>query len=271
MIKAIFCDLDGTLLKKDMSFSEENSKAIFELVEAGIRFIPTTGRNFFEMPREIIRHGAISQFLCSNGSAFYDIKSGESRHKSIPCDKAVAMLDMLSKMSVVPVIHSLDGRGYFEKAKLDIAVMRDHRMNEYYCNYFTRNAYAIEGIYSHFADGIGINSVCAFFKHEEELIEARDEILRLGIGCTNSLSGELETFNKDAGKGNALRDFAAVYGLLPDETMAIGDSENDVSMLKATPNSVAVRGANEKLLTVAKHVGCSNDEHILRYVIDNLL
>lgn len=271
MIKAIFCDLDGTLLKKDMSFSEENSRAILELAERGIRFIPTTGRNFFEMPKEIIKHGAISEFLCSNGAGYYNLKSGESRHKSIPCKKVAEMLDMMSRMSVVPVIHSLDGRGYFDRAKLDVSVMRDHRMNDYYCNYFMKSAYAIDGIYSHFSEGMGINSVCAFFKYEEELEEAKTQIIRLGIGCTNSLAGELETFNRDAGKGNALRDFVQLHGIALEETMAIGDSMNDESMLSATPNSVAVSGANPKLFDLVKHIGCSNDEHILRYVIDKLL
>lgn len=271
MIKAIFCDLDGTLLRKDMTLSEENSRAIERLADSGILFIPTSGRNLFEMPSEVRSHRAISRFLASNGAGYYNLKSGESRHRSISQDSAVKMLDAFSKMSVVPVIHSIDGRGYFARRNLDVALMRDHRMSEYYCRYFYENAFPVDDLYGHFSDGVGVNSVCVFFKYEQELRESEELLRSLGVGYTNSTEGELEIFNPAAGKGNALVDFAASHGIGIEETMAIGDSMNDFSMLSVTPNSVAVSGANPRLLEAVKHVGCSNEEHIMDYVIKNLL
>ena len=271
MIKAVFCDLDGTLLGRDMMLSRENSAAISELEAAGVRFIPTSGRNFFEMPESIRRHEAINRYLCSNGSGYYNLKTGESRHKSLPADKAASIIDMLGGMTVVPIVHSVDGRGYFDRANLDYGLMRDRRMSEYYCKYFFENAYAVDNMYRHFTEGIGINSICAFFKYDEEIDEAKSVLEQLGVGYTNSTFGELEIFNPAAGKGNGLREFAASHGLSLEETMAIGDSMNDKSMLEITPNSVAVSNANEKILEIARYVGCSNEEHIVRYVVDHIL
>ena len=271
MIKAIFCDLDGTLLGSDMMLSPENSAAILELEAAGVQFIPTSGRNFFEMPESVRKHKAINRYLCSNGSGYYNLKTGESRHKSLPADKAAKIIDMIKEMAVVPIIHSVNGRGYFDRVKLDYDLMRNHRMSEYYCKYFFENSHAVHNMYSRFTEGIGINSICAFFKYDEQIEEAKAELIRLGVGYTNSTFGELEIFNPTAGKGNGLRDFAAAHGLSLEETMAIGDSMNDKTMLEATPNSVAVSNANEKILQIAKHVGCSNEEHIMRYVVDKIL
>ena len=271
MIKAVFCDLDGTLLGSDMTLSEENARAISYLRSKGIIFLPTSGRNFFEMPQEIRRSRDIDLYVCSNGAGFYDIKNGESRHKSIPCDAATRIVDMVSRMSVVPVIHSVDGRGYFDRAKLDYSLMRDHRMSEYYCQYFLLSSHTVDTLYSDFSEGIGINSVCAFFKYDEELEMVREEAERLGIGCTASVERELELFNKRAGKGNGLIDFAASQGIALEETMAIGDSMNDASMLSVAGVSVVTSNANPKLFEIAKHIGCSNDEHILDYVVRNLL
>ena len=42
-------------------------------------------------------------------------------------------------------------------------------------------------------------------------------------------------------------------------------------MLEITPNSVAVSNANEKILEIVRYVGCSNEEHIVRYVVDHIL
>ena len=72
MIKAVFCDLDGTLLGSDMTLSEESVRAISYLRSRGIIFLPTSGRNFFEMPPEIRRSDDIDLYLCSSDEHVLD-------------------------------------------------------------------------------------------------------------------------------------------------------------------------------------------------------
>ena len=43
-VKLIASDLDGTLLRNDKSISEETGKALEKAREAGIYFVPSTGR-----------------------------------------------------------------------------------------------------------------------------------------------------------------------------------------------------------------------------------
>ena len=111
-----------------------------------------------------------------------------------------------------------------------------------------------------------------FFKNSEDIDSAWARLAEIeGVAVSSAAKNLLEVINPTAGKGNGLRDFAAAHGLSLEETMAIGDSMNDKTMLEATPNSVAVSNANEKILQIAKHVGCSNEEHIMRYVVDKIL
>ena len=54
--KLIACDLDGTLMRDDMSISEENLRAISEIAVRGVEFVPCTGRTLCEIPEAVRCH-----------------------------------------------------------------------------------------------------------------------------------------------------------------------------------------------------------------------
>ena len=54
MIKAIMCDLDGTLLNKDKKILNETKRALKEAQENGIRLILASSRSYF-MLEDIIK------------------------------------------------------------------------------------------------------------------------------------------------------------------------------------------------------------------------
>ena len=47
--KIVASDLDGTLLNKEQTVSEENLCAISEMTRLGVEFVPTTGRGINEV------------------------------------------------------------------------------------------------------------------------------------------------------------------------------------------------------------------------------
>ena len=46
MYKIIVCDLDETLISRDRTISSENIEAIRKATEAGVKFVPCTGRGY---------------------------------------------------------------------------------------------------------------------------------------------------------------------------------------------------------------------------------
>lgn len=56
-----------------------------------------------------------------------------------------------------------------------------------------------------------------------------------------------------------------------DETFAIGDNFNDVSMLKMAGYSVAMGNAEPEVKKLAKHITDSNDEHGVATAIHKML
>ena len=55
--------------------------------------------------------------------------------------------------------------------------------------------------------------------------------------------------------------------LTKDEVMVIGDNFNDLEMLQATPNSVAMANAPEEVKKYAKFTTLSNDQNGVAYAI----
>ena len=77
-----------------------------------------------------------------------------------------------------------------------------------------------------------------------------------------------EIMNKNASKGNALAKLADHLGLNKDEVMAIGDNENDLTMLEYAGIGVAMKNAIPIVKEVADVETASNDEDGVALVVE---
>ena len=67
-IKLVASDLDGTLLTKSATLTEESSRAISEMTARGIQFLPTTGRALSEVPDSVRNHPSVEYIISSDGA-----------------------------------------------------------------------------------------------------------------------------------------------------------------------------------------------------------
>ena len=77
----------------------------------------------------------------------------------------------------------------------------------------------------------------------------------------------LEILGKTTNKGSALLHLAERLGIQQEETMAIGDEENDRSMLEVVEHAVVMENGNPALKKIATHITKSNDESGVAYAI----
>ena len=59
-------------------------------------------------------------------------------------------------------------------------------------------------------------------------------------------------------------------GIDPNKIIAIGDNENDISMIKTAKLGVAVSNAIDELKAVADLVTVSNNEHAIAAIVEKL-
>lgn len=77
-----------------------------------------------------------------------------------------------------------------------------------------------------------------------------------------------EILNKNASKGIALKELANHLGIAQEETMAIGDNENDLSMIAYAGVGVAMGNATETVKLAADVLTTSHDEDGVANVIE---
>lgn len=78
----------------------------------------------------------------------------------------------------------------------------------------------------------------------------------------------LEVLNPNASKGIALKELSEHLGIKQSEVMAIGDAENDISMLKFAGVSVAMGNATPEVKATAKYEVASNQEDGVKEALD---
>ena len=245
--KIIVCDLDGTLLNSNADLSRENYDAITELAKRGIIFVPNTGRSFSEVPSCVREHPSIKYFISSNGSVVQNIESGIIAQTLIPEESVKKINEMARKCQLLCTNHK-DNRTFSSKAMMDDVAMKEHHISDYFRHQIYTCTNPIDDFYDYF-----------------------DVVYKIPNICVTETGNCIEIVSAFAGKDTGAKALLENLGINVDELITIGDGQNDLNMIKMTPHSVAVSNALEEVKRAAGHVGCSNNEHIIKYVLDNIL
>lgn len=263
--KLIACDLDGTLVGTDLELSPENYSAIKELTNMGVVIVPSTGRTLCEM-EEIVDLPEIRYVIYSNGAAIYDKITGENIFLGLNDDCAGFACNVLEKFDALTVIHK-DGKTYADRKKIER--IKDYNANANVEHLVTNFCIRDENFRETFLSG-GIESASVFFRSNEDRSKCCNMIVSHPDLCAvEGWHCNIEFFNKDAGKGSALKILSEKLGIDMEDTISIGDSDNDTQMTLMAGLGLACENACDSLKKVADKIICTNDEHVIRYVQKN--
>ena len=269
--RLIASDLDGTLLKKDMTVSAENAAAIEEFDKRDIIFVPTSGRTLYEIPSDVLNLPTVRYITYSNGTAIYDkVEKRDIFENRISKNTSLEVFDVILDYDIMFSLH-VDGYAYFEKSKTDDYNFADYQVNGYYKS-ILRKSIMVDSIADFGKKANGIEAFVLFFKDDGELEECRKRLLQIdGITVTSSIEHNIELCSALAGKGTALKALIDILGFTKDGVIAIGDNMNDTSMFDVAELSLCTANGSEEAKVLADKVICSNEEHVADYVLKNIL
>ncbi len=265
--KIIASDLDGTLFDKKGEISDKNLAAIEWLYNNGYHFVPSSGRAFGEMPSILKEHPHIRYYINSDGGVVYDKKEDKSYPLTMPREVSNKVLDVLYRHNINMMLHA-DTKSYVD---LDLHNEADYRA----CNYsrswidfvFEMNipkANFKSFAYSHEA----VELFCVFFEKLEDIEKCKKIFAGMPeVLFAQSNKYNLEVFSSKAGKGNALMLLADILGVDHAQTIAVGDSTNDMTMVKSAGLGLAMDNAMDELKAAAKEVICDNNSHAIDYIV----
>ena len=267
--KIIASDMDGTLLNTQGVVSPENLAAIHEMTERGILFVPASGRGLSEMPEQIKACDEIRYVMYSNGAAVLDRKTGEKLLCCMPRELSVEVLDVLADYDV-HITQRQGGECYVDARE---------QGPEKYEYFHVRKSHAFitwnYGIHKEdfAAFSRTLDDVELYVVHFHDPVQRRECLQRFlaagNVEVAEANPNSLEISAIGASKGSALLRLAEHLGIAREETIGMGDSDNDTAMIKAAGLGLAMENACDELKQAADQVICHCDDHAMRYVLDH--
>lgn len=247
MIKALFFDIDGTLVSFNThKVAQSTIEGLNIAKERGIKIFISTGRPLsFINNLEDIEH-LIDGYITTNGSYNFMGKSVISMH-SIPKEEVLTLVDYLNKHENPAILVGTDNTAVINHKPIVDRIVID-----------TLNITNID--FSITAETVlqqDILQITPFITQEQQ-----DIIMPQIPHCASERWHPefIDTVNKQASKGKALSDIVAYNDLLISETMAFGDGGNDISMLLKAGVGVAMGNANDNVKAMANYVTSSADD-----------
>ena len=260
-IKAIFMDLDGTVLTSEHKVSENLIKKLRELEAKGVKIFIATGRTFISSKPFVEMLGIKNPVINYNGGRVTNPLNNE-----VIFEKPVEAQDVkeLIKVSREKGIHLnlyMDDKLYIEN-ETDEGKKYSESVE---IPYYVKN----------FDEFIGKTSTKALFIAENSiLLELKKELEEKlpHINFVFSKPHYLECLNKEVNKGLAIKELLKKYDISPEETMAFGDQWNDLEMLKFVKYGYLMGNATEELKQEFSKdkITLSNDEDGIYEVIKEL-
>lgn len=270
--KIVASDLDGTFLGKDQTVSLENTVAIAKMRKLGVEFVPATGRTLSEIPHEIMQCSDIRYIITSDGAAVWD-KNAEKMiiTRYIPSDIVKFILDTLKSCNSYPLAHK-NGKNYYDVEKHITKTLDYCRVGDYFRYIINKTAYSATDFCDFLINSKDVEMFCIFFEKDDDLEKCKQIFLDADKLCVaQSDPHNLEVFLSVAGKGNALKALSDAIDVDISNTVAVGDSTNDISLIKAAGLGLAMENACAALKIVADKVICNNDGHSAKYILDNFI
>lgn len=270
-VKLIVSDVDGTLLTSDRRLSEENIAAIKKAKEQNIKFTISTGRVVSMLDYYIKTLEITTPVIAFNGAVAWDPVSKETIY-DIPMDK-----EELGELLELCKYYKLDygvmtmGVNYFspnsfriERYKGYNEFAKSHGMSIMEVDIFDENHSCI--------DGVKVYKLLVTEKDSKKIKVMVDHLQSMKYtGYTFSEPTLLDISEKSADKGLGVKKLAQYYGLKPEEVCAIGDYDNDISMLSYAGFSVAMGNAQPNVKEHAYYITETNDDNGLAQVMNKYI
>lgn len=240
-IKLVALDMDGTLLNEQSEISSENAHWISKAIDAGILVCFATGRGFQSALPYAEQLKLDTPMITVNGGEIW-------RRPHV-----------LHKRSLMPA-------SYIKRLH-EVALRNEE------CWFW---AYSVEDIYNKEkwikpAGGYDDHHWLKFGYYTEDDV-MRERILEEvsgwgGMEITNSSPWNLELNPEGVSKATALRELCKVLGLDMSQVAAMGDSMNDIAMIREAGVGVAMGNAQDAVKAAADAIAVTNNEHAVAQLI----
>jgi Cof subfamily protein (haloacid dehalogenase superfamily) len=260
-------DLDGTVLRRDLGISARTVAVLDELRGRGVRLVVATGRRFEGAREHAERLGFAGRdpLICYGGSMVRRMSGETLLHRTLRRDLSVEVLEWAADRDLHARVF-VDGRII---ASPDTpAVLRHLRRSE------EPGVSVVDSPADWLRSG-GEEPTKLVMVDQPDAVEHWLEEARAAFAgrlfVTRSLPHYVEVGGLEGTKSKALKFLCECWRIDPARTIAFGDADNDVDMLRFAGHGVAVGGMTDEVRRVADAVAPPVEEDGVASYLEKML
>lgn len=262
--KLIALDVDGTVLNDKKEITPVTEEAIHDALRKGVEVIFCTGRSYAGM-RKLLKSFPDMHYLAGeSGGLIYDLKEKKPlKQVTFPLETAKMIKETAEGEYLMPCVFS-NGEGLVNKT--DVTHMADFymgHMQELYEEEAILFDHVLETVVTEKRPAEKINLYCSSLEQREKMLHILKE-KRIDAELVYSEITSLEISPKGLNKALALRSICEILGITLEETVMVGDADNDFAALKVAGLAIAMGNGNPNVKAVCdvqvddnNHDGCA--------------
>ena len=269
-IRMIALDLDGTTLARG-HITPRTKRALEGAIRKGVHVVIATGRVFSALPDDIFQIEGLEYVITSNGAIITDLRMQDTVYENCIGKEEIAKVEeLLQANPQFPVEVFTDGQAYIGAHIYE--ELRNHGPASKYMSraYTMRTRTPVEDILGFMkAHEEHIENINIQFGDQKEKERMRGELQQIPkITLTSSISNNIEIGGATTSKASGLAALSELTGVGLGETMACGDSHNDMAMLAEAGFSVAMGNGEADVKAIADYVAPSNEEEGVAHAVE---
>lgn len=259
--KLVAVDMDGTLLNDEKEITEKNLKAIEKIKQMGVKFVICSGRIPGGLRFYMDKISKGQPIISCNGGIILDEKRDFVYYKPMSSDNAVKLIEFLRENGD-PYYHFYDGDilcterfdyGASHYHKFCLSIDRAHRLEIRIIpdskEYIKKNPENIRKF-------VIMNNDLKF------IAELRKKLLPIAsIEITSSDVNNIEVMENGISKGSGVQILAQHYGFSIEECIAIGNDQNDISMIESAGLGAAMKNSSQDIKSKADYVTLNDNNN----------
>ncbi|MET7762988.1 Cof-type HAD-IIB family hydrolase [Streptomyces sp. NPDC005393] len=258
--RVVATDLDGTLLRSDLTVSERTLRALALVAEAGAHHLVVTGRPAAACKEFLAALGYRGLAVCGQGAQLYD--AGAARLL------ASASLDRALARTVVDRVEAALGR-----LELGVVTAPPESRFKVTPGFGERVHHGWDVTTDR--ELLWTDPIDKLVLHhpeisKDELADTARQLCEGSVTVVHSVKGMVEVLPPGTTKGTGVERAARLLGFTGADTVAFGDMPNDIPLLAWAAHGVAVGNAHPALRAMADEVAPGNDEDGVAVVLERL-
>ncbi len=262
--RLIATDLDGTLLRSDLTVSDRTCSALKACSAAGLAVVIVTARPHRTVVEIAERIGCAGTAICANGATVLDVASGEAELvRAFTAEQALGIVASLRPLLPPETGYALETGD---------EVFRDPAFRPGLISGV--GSLVLPDLTQARPNGgrfVKVLARCDGATADDLLAVARPILDGRGEPSHSGGRGLLEIAPPGATKAGTLAWHCAQLGIAEHEVIAFGDMPNDLPMLTWAGTAYAVANAHPDVLAVVQCVTASNDEDGVAVALEELL